>query len=244
MSTRDLVFGSPELEVRLRPACEEVLKHFDVHDTRLVCFFDDRDTPAMTEQIGPLYCGLFSNIKGNTLPFPDYLLPVFIDYEIVPSRRRYDEFIYVRNTTCETVPGTVITLAHELTHYRQRHTAAKVWWANTILYNSLWRLDRERHSRSNAWDIPIEHEAQLNSRRVAFEVLGEAMTDAHAAGRIEAEHDPKKWQFFQSLSTSATYDLLEATKPWVEQYRTGLQRIPQDIEPEIKIDFTQPEWWR
>jgi hypothetical protein len=243
MKRRDLVFGSPGLEARLRPACKEVLNHFDVYDTRLVCFFDDRDAPYMTEKIGSLYCGLFTAIKGNTLPFPDYLIRVLIDYEVIRSRRRYDHLIYVRNTTCETVAGTVITLAHELTHCRQRHTASKVWWANSLLYDELWQLDRERHARSKPWDIPIEHEAQFNSRRVAFDILGEAATDAHATGKIEAGHDPDKWRFFQSLSTSSPYDLLEATKPWVEQYRVGMQSLPQHIEPEIKIDFTKPEWW-
>jgi hypothetical protein len=244
MKRRDLVFGSPALEARLRPACEEVLKHFDEQDTRLVCFFDDRAVPALAEKIGELYCGIFSSVKGNPLPFPDYLLPVLIDYEVIPSRRRYDQLIYVRNTTCETVAGTIITLAHELTHCRQRNAAPKVWWANTLLYWNLDELDRDRCDRSKAWDIPIEHEAQLNSRRVAFDILGEAATNAHATGRIDAVHDPDKWRFFQSLSTSSSFNLLEATKPWVEQYRVGMQRLPQNIEPEIKIDFTQAEWWR
>jgi hypothetical protein len=243
MSKRDLVFGSPELEARLRPTCEEVVKQFEAPDTRLVCYFDDQDTPDLTSQIGPFYCGLFCTVKDCDLILPDHLLDVLMDYEVMPRRQRYDQFIYVRNTTCETVAGAVITLAHELTHCRQRNKAAKVWLANTILYDKLWHLDRDRRARSNAWDIPHEHEAQLNSRRVACDILGQAVTDAHATSRIEAEHDRNKWRFFKSLSTSSTYDLLEATKPWVEQYREGLQRLVERTESDIKIDFTQPEWW-
>jgi hypothetical protein len=87
----------------------------------------------------------------------------------------------------------------------------------------------------------------LNSKRVAIELLGEAVVDAHAASRIQDNYDPDKWRFFQSLSTSSTYDLLEATKPWVDRYRAKMQDLDQDIDQDIKpehhIDFTEPEWW-
>jgi hypothetical protein len=243
MFKRDLVFGSTELENRLRPACEEVLKHFQLHDTRLVCFLDDADTPEMTQDIGPLYCGVYSTIKGNSLHFPEYLLNIFMDYSIVPTGFNYDQFVYVRNTTCQTVPGAVITLAHELTHCCQRNMAKKVWWANSLLYWNLYKLDPATFQTAKAWDIPIEHEAQLNSQRVAIDVLGEAVVDAHAATKIQDNHDPDKWRFFQSLAGSSTYDLLAATKPWVDRCRLGLQMLDQDIDLEYQIDFTKPDWW-
>ncbi|HET8888997.1 MAG TPA: hypothetical protein VFQ41_08845 [Candidatus Angelobacter sp.] len=248
MSKRDLVFRSPELEGRLRPTCEEVLKRFEVYDTRLLCFLDDEDAPEMTCDLGPLYCGVFGAVQGNRLHFPDYLLDLFADFSKVPRLRHYDYFVYVRDTTCKTVPGAVITLAHELTHCWQRHTATKVWLANSLLYWNLGDMDRIAHAMTNAWDIPIEHEAQLNSRRVAVELLGETVVDAHAASRIQDNHDPGKWRFFRSLSMSSTFDLLEATKPWVNQYRNKMQDLDQEIDyevrPEHKIDFTQAEWWR
>jgi hypothetical protein len=137
MLRRDLVFKTPEFEERLRPVCEEVFKHFHLPKTRLLCFLDDQDQPAMTEKIGQFYCGVFPTIRGNALPFPQYLINHFIDYDLVPSKFRYDQFIYVRSTTCQTVPGAVITLAHELTHCRQRDAAFKVWLANSLLY---WEL--------------------------------------------------------------------------------------------------------
>lgn len=248
MSKRDLVFRSTELESRLRPVCEEVLERFEPPDTRLLCFLDDEDTPELTEAVGPLYCGMFGPVMGNSLRFPPYLLELFMDYDVIPSEFRYDHFVYVRDTTCRTVTGAVITLAHELTHCRQRHTATKVWLANSLLYWHLENLDALAHRTAKAWDIPIEHEAQLNSRRVAIELLGKRVVDAHAGSRIQGNHDPDKWRFFQSLSTSSTYDLLEATKPWVDRYRIRMQDLDQDIDlyvrPEHHIDFTQPEWWR
>jgi hypothetical protein len=244
MSKRDLVFKSTELESRLRPICEEVLERFQPPDARLLCFLDDEDQPEMVAELGPLYCGIYLIVKGNTLPFPSYLVDLLVDFDTQPTQHRYDELVYVRDTTCQTVPGTVITLAHELTHCRQRNTATKVWWANSLLYWKLYKLDPVAHRTAKPWDIPIEHEAQLNSRCISIELLGEAAVDAHAAGRIQDNHDPDKWPFFQSLSTSSTYDLLDATKPWVDRYRVGLQNLHQDIEPEHRIDFTQPEWWR
>jgi hypothetical protein len=243
VNKRNLLFRSPELKERLRPACEEVLKHFQVHDTRLVCFLDDEDAPAMTQAIGPLYCGVFSTIKGNPLPFPEYLLNIFMNYDVMPSEFRYDQFIYVRNTTCQTVPGAVITFAHELTHCRQRNTATKVWWANSLLYWKLYKLDPATFQTAKAWDIPIEHEAQLNSRRIAVEVLGEDLVTAHAASRIQQNHDADKWRFFQSLASSSTYDLLAETRLWVDRYRLGMQMLDQDIDPEHQIDFMKTEWW-
>ena len=243
MSRRDLVFRSTELEDRLRPVCEEVLKHFQAPDTRLLCFLDDEDTSAMTGQIGQLYCGIFGPVQGNSLHFPEYLLDLFMNYNVMPSEFRYDQFIYVRNKTCQTVPGTVITLAHELTHCRQRNTAAKVWWANSLLYQHLGDMDPAALFTTRAWNIPHEHEAQLNSRRIAIELLGEAIVDAYAVSKIQDNYDPDKWRFFRSLSTSATFNLLEETRPWVDRYRTGLQMIPQNIEPEHQIDFTKPDWW-
>jgi len=244
MKKRDLVFKSTQLESRLRPRCEEVLERFQPPDARLLCFFDDEDQPKLTEVLGTLYCGLFSIVKGSTLRLPPYLVNLLVDHiDTVPSQYRYDQFIYVRDTTCQTVPGTVITLAHELTHCRQRNSVAKVWWANTLLFWNLYKLDPVAHRAAKSWDIPHEYEAQLNSRCISIELLGEIAVDAHAAGRIHDNHDPDKWRFFQSLSTSSTYDLLDATKPWVERYRVGLQNLHQDIEPQYRIDFTQPEWW-
>jgi hypothetical protein len=247
MSKRNLVFRSTKLEARLRPVCEEVLKRFQPPDTRLLCFLDDENQPAMTEKMGKFYCGVFSTIRGNCLPFPQYLLDLFMDYDVMPSEFRYDQFIYVRNTTCQTVPGAIITLAHELTHCRQRDTAVKVWLANTLLYWELHKLDPVAILTAKPWDIPIEHEAQLNSRRIAIELLGETVVDAHVASRIQDNHDPDKWRFFQNLSMSSTYDLLEATKPWVDRYRAGMQfldqNIDQNVKPEHHIDFRKPEWW-
>jgi hypothetical protein len=247
MLRRDLVFKTPEFEERLRPVCEEVFKHFHLPKTRLLCFLDDQDQPAMTEKIGQFYCGVFSTIRGNALPFPQYLINHFIDYDLVPSKFRYDQFIYVRSTTCQTVPGAVITLAHELTHCRQRDAAFKVWLANSLLYWELYKLDPVAIVTAKPWDIPIEHEAQLNSRRIAIELLGEDVVNAHATSKIQDNYDPDKWRFFQGLAGASTYDLLAATKPWVDRYRTGMQdlnqNIDRDIKPEQHIDFLKPDWW-
>lgn len=43
MPKRDLIFKNAELDRCLRPACEKVLEHFQVPDTRLLCFLDAED---------------------------------------------------------------------------------------------------------------------------------------------------------------------------------------------------------
>lgn len=242
MPKRHLVFKNPELDIRLRPACEEVLESFRAPEARLLCFLDDEDCPEMTQQIGNFYCGVFAPVKDNPLQFPSYVVNLLIDFST--RKLNYDQLIYLRNTTCQTVPGTVITLSHELTHCRQMNSAIKVWWANSLLYWHLADLDPVAYKVTKAWHIPIEHEAQLNSRCISIDLLGKAVVDAHAAAKIRDNHDADKWRFFLNLSTSATFDLLQETKPWVERYRGGLQGLDQNIEPEYQIDFTQPEWWR
>jgi hypothetical protein len=93
-------------------------------------------------------------------------------------------------------------------------------------------------------DIPIEHEAQLQSKKAAVALLGADMVTAHAQLKIDANHDRGKWEFFQALSVNDSFNVLEATKPWVDKYRSDLQALEQNISPKYQVDFKQQEWWR
>lgn len=244
MSTVGLEFATPELEQALRPLCEQALQHFVFPDSSVLCYFDDRSPEVYSypppQGMGALYCGFFCSVTDPHPWLPDPVVRKLWDYD--NSRWKYKNLVYLRDATCESVTGTVVTLSHELTHYAQMYTKGKVWWASTLLYRNLLAFDPS--STAQAWHIPHEHEAQLRSKRVSVAVLGAEAVNDHAQQKIAANHDPGKWTFFQSLSVDAPFDLLEATKPWVEKYRADLQEVRQDIRPDRRIDFNQREWWR
>jgi hypothetical protein len=77
------------------------------------------------------------------------------------------------------------------------------------------------------------------SKRVAAAILSVEAVRRHADSRIVEGNDLQYWKHFQLLPTSARFDLLEKTKPWVEKYRSQLLRL----NPK-KVDFSQSEWWR
>ncbi len=144
--------------------------------------------------------------------------------------------IYINGRTCSTVPGTVITFAHELQHFIQYGYAWKVWRANTLIYNIL----RDGPPTTiKAWDIPYEKDTMMVSKRVAGQVLGETRVSEYANAQIMTGNDGEKWRFFLRISNSTPFDLLTETKPWVERYKPELLKIKQS-----EIDFAQNEWWR
>lgn len=205
-----LEFATPELEARLKPSCEQVLLRFTLPDSSVLCYFDNRSPDVYSylppQGMGPLYCGFFSQLTDAHPWLPDHVLRKLWDFD--NSRWKYENLIYLRDTTCESVTGTVITLSHELTHYVQMHTKGKVWWASTLLYWNLLAFDPS--STAHAWDIPHEHEAQLRSKQVSVAVLGPDAVSAHAEQKIAANHDFGKWAFFQSLSVDAHFAKMNA----------------------------------
>jgi hypothetical protein len=49
----------------------------------------------------------------------------------------------------------------------------------------------------------------------------------------EPEHTAR-WIFFRDVSASTSYDLLEATIPLVERYKTRI---------DFRVDVNDPQWW-
>ena len=77
------------------------------------------------------------------------------------------------------------------------------------------------------------------SKKVAEAVAGPDDVRIHALSRIATGDDVLYWKYFQGLSSSASFDLLGQTIPWVDRYHTQLLRLQQ-----VEVDFSKPEWWR
>jgi hypothetical protein len=59
------------------------------------------------------------------------------------------------------------------------------------------------------------------------------------AARIGAEDDEPYWKYFLGLSSQASFDLVAATIPWFDKYRTHFLRVQQS-----DVDFSKDKWWR
>jgi hypothetical protein len=235
METVCLTFKTPELDSTLRSVCELVLTHFTLPPYKLLCFFDDDNPAHLDKDIGSAYCGFHAPIIGSGVIWPGYVESLFLDWS---GEFAFENTIYLNGRTTSSIPGTVITLAHELQHFVQFGFFRKVWRANTFIYNL---LRDGPPTEIKAWDLPLEMDAMAVSKRVSELVLGEAVIKTYADAQIALGNDPGKWKFFATLSASHLTEpfLLAATKPWVVRYMPELKAIKQR-----DVDFLQDEWWR
>src|SRR5580658_2464159 len=82
---------------------------------RLLCFFDDLN-PVEFDFMGQFCCGFHTTVIGNGLSWPSYLDDLLISST---GDFAFDNVVFVNGRTCSSLPGTVITLAHELQHLIQ-----------------------------------------------------------------------------------------------------------------------------
>ena len=227
-----LIFKNTDLERNLRSTSEQVMQCFKLPSLRLLCFFDDKNPQQFDTFMGPQHCGFHTPVIASEDLWPEYVDQLFIDSM---GNFVYDNAIYLNGRTTASVPGTLITLAHELQHFMQYANDWNVWRANTLITNIL----RDGPPTTiKSWDIPFEKDTTRVSKRVAEEILGADAIRAHADAQIAAGNHADKWRFFRDVSYSTPFDLLAETKPWVEKYRTELLGIPQS-----DVDFAQREWW-
>ncbi|HXX43221.1 MAG TPA: hypothetical protein VEJ38_00735 [Candidatus Acidoferrales bacterium] len=227
-----LKFKTPELGARLQAFCERVIHCFDLPSLRLLCFFDDATPEEFDELLGSLHRGFHVPVLGSGNFWPSYVQPLFTD-EL--ANFIYDNVIYLNGRTTPSIQATVITFAHELQHFAQCGHMWKVWRANSLIQATL----RDGPPTSlKSWDIPYEIDAMLASKRVAEKVLGGTAVKAHALAQIQLGGTKEEWEFFDRLS-QRPFDLLEESKPWVEEYRAKLQLLKQN-----DVDFTVEEWWK
>jgi hypothetical protein len=234
-----LEFRSPKLRARLQPVCNQVLQQFDqLPPFRLLCYFDDENPEWLQKQFGQ-FAGIHAPIIGGGA-WPGYVEQYFFDR--TRGENAFDNLIYIPGTAYaqKKIPFA-ITFSHELQHFAQWGFARKVYQANVLLFQNLLSFDPRTDAK--IWDIPLNRDAMIISKRVAEALYGaEAVRKYMDAQIMESNnsHNISKsqlWTFFQNLSSSSSYDLRKQTDLLVQKYKQQLQSL------DSKIDFSNPKWW-
>jgi hypothetical protein len=236
-------FLDPSKKKELWPKCEKVLQleNFDkLPQYSAVCLFDnvdDRQAFLGSYALGKEFCGFFRALR-EPLSRNEYWPRDILQHIRDDTGQLYDVVIYLRQRTCQSEVGTVITFAHELQHFMQYGFSRKVWSANHCIKDlpEIWR------KKLPPWSLPYEYEAQLVSKRSAERVFDKKMVELFAKQRKEAKSDPKKWEFFLGLNVQESFNLLQRTIELVDENREALlERFPAKIN--IGIDFAKERWW-
>jgi hypothetical protein len=212
----------------------------------LVCIFDNEERSKFTNTPS-----LGKNFRGFTIPicepkfqtevrsWPPDILKCVLD----GNKFLCDITIYLRNQTCESQTGTVITFAHEVQHFTQYGGHRKVWLANRHLKDG-----RLFQGRLPPWHFPDEYEALLVSKRVAETVIGRDEIRVYAEQErdrelVECKGDLKKWEFFLCLDVDEEFDLLKRTTSLVNERREYLGEYFPACSSDDP-DYSKEEWWR
>jgi hypothetical protein len=149
----------------------------------------------------------------------------------------FDNLIYIRKGTCLDLPvGFVTAYAHELQHFVQHGRTPKLWGVNRNLYHRIGAFEPNMIPS----EIPCERDADIAARRVAEQVCGIEPTNNFAEKQIQlmencgAAAQKARWVFFRGVPSSANYDLLQETLPFIEKYQGRI---------DFGVDTKQPEWW-
>lgn len=236
-------FGSKgERESKVRPLCVRVEDHFDFPARRLCRYFADLEDEYLANRFGRHFRGFHVPLAGRGVLPQDTQECFFYPPEATAEDATFgemvafDNLIYIRHSTCEDLVGLVTTYAHEFQHFVQHASKPRLLGINGVLYQNLKRF------RPNATevDIPSEREANIVSKRVAEAIFGPEPVRVFAEEQIRlmeraGEYDQVvRWKFFRDVPSTTSFDLLEATRPLVEQYKTRL---------DFGIDVNQAEWW-
>jgi hypothetical protein len=233
---------SSENESILRPLCEQVETQFQLPTRRLCRYFASTDDADLRARCGPCYRGFHAPVSSSS-KLPDYLSRCFFhrdedirDGATFDEMITFDNLIYIRHSTYADATGCVETYAHELQHFVQHGAMPRLWRVNKMLEDNLKRLE----SAAIAIDIPSEMEAIIVSKRVTEIVCGASAVRMFADAQIRLmeeageQEQRSRWIFFRDVPSSTQYDLLAATLPMAEKYKTRI---------EFGIDVDQHEWW-
>jgi len=247
VTDRSWVFGSPAREATLKPLCLRVEAEFELPAVRLCRYFADFDDECLTANpyFGQHFRGFHATVADRH-DFPQYLrdcffhpLETFTMREKLPTLEEmvaFDALIYLRQSTCDDSTGLAECYAHELQHVVQRGKTPRLHAVNSVLYRKLKGLE----PATTVMDIPTEREANIVSKRVAEAVCGVDAVRAFADKQVRLMEDlgeseqRDRWIFFRDTPSSTPFDLLEATMPLVQKYKTVL---------DFRIDVNADEWW-
>ena len=245
------------------PLCMAILSKFSFSTERIYVYVATTEEPDFTDPRSPTVQGKF--FRGiHVLPEDFYRLPAHMlkcvyrpitefpnDDVSLEEQRAYDNFIYIRNSTCVDPVGFVLTLAHELQHVTQRYESSKILSANSLLYHNLAKTI-DRQTTLTAIDIPHEQDANVVSKRVAETIFGLELVRKYAETQIklfenmsrygdsDAHSELVRWRFFLRYDSSVPYDLKARTIPFFEQFRA---KIKPELARKYDLDISQEQWW-
>lgn len=234
---RSWVFGYGNAKKsELRRLCEQVEAEFDLPGGRLCRFFADSDDQYLIKRLGSHFRGFHTTLAGaRSLPVPEDLLRCFFD-SLETSQIVIDDFIYIRRGSWENPTGLVECYAHELQHFVQRAKSPRLWLVNDVLRRKLKDLEPQ----ATAIDIPTERDANIVSKCVTERLCGADAVNAFVKEQIRwmeqigAEEEKRRWSFFQEVSSSTPFDLLDATLAKVQKHKSVLK---------FGMDVDADEWW-
>jgi hypothetical protein len=230
--------SSAENELRLKPLCLEVEKHFQIRG-RMHRYFAAAEDPYLARENGEHFRGFHCHISQRFRLPPDLLYSFFRSNLVgntFEEMTAFEHLIYIRQRTCCDPVGCVTTYAHELQHAIQHERTPRLLRVNGALYDNL----RQFEPRATAIDIPHEREANIVSKRVAEAVCGAESVRVFAEeqvrlmeqmGEIEQRD---RWIFFRDVPSSTPYDLLEGTLPFIQRYRGRM---------DFGVNVDKPQWW-
>lgn len=234
----------------LWPKCQTVLRHEHfaqrLPQKTLACVFDSEERSEFTRipSLGKNFRGFTIAIREPKFQAEVRSWPPDVSKCVWDGTKFLcDVVIYLRNRTCESQVGTVITFAHELQHFTQYGVQYKVWSANRHLKDR-----RMFQGRLPPWHFPDEYDARLVSKQMAYAVFGPDEVRAHAELERDQEQterggDLKEWEFFLRLDIREEFDFLERTRSLVNESRERLEQYFPPCSSEDP-DYSKREWWK
>ncbi len=242
-----------EIKKHREQVAERVFEFYEqnvpiARDEIVLCFLDDKDLPELEAAFGGVANrGIHWPIRGQGLvDWPMDMWHIIAPPDSVSGRPTwpFTSVIYLHGGTCQTDIGLTLTLAHELQHFIQFVNHRRLWVVN-ILLGKLSTVSTE--DLKVWWDLPIEKESRIVSKRIAESIFGEEPVKEYIAERINdriTDHDASDWEFVQSLDVSIPYSPLQDTTSLQRKYRVQLKQLQLTPEWQGDSDFSSIDFDR
>lgn len=235
----------PAIKANRESTCRLVLDRYQVGQagTKLLCFVDDVDCEELKRRVGKANRGIFVPRLGYCImsgdpPVPDYVRQAHD--EACWSGAGYSSLVYVHGSACAPRESLVLTLSHELRHFKQFALDRRFYDADFLLLQLLgYRVD-----------LPSEEDALMASKSIAMELCGEETIESYAQTRIALSDDLERarWEYFLSLPKTASHSFAEKTRQRCQELRGPLSAMIERLSDAEKatyrsFDFKKPDWW-
>ncbi|HLM97698.1 MAG TPA: hypothetical protein VK335_00345 [Bryobacteraceae bacterium] len=238
LPTLKVISADETVKKQREDAAQRVIACFGnrLPDVRLLCFLDDEDWQDIMVDTGPTNRGFYKNPRQGGLHYPPHELmeTLFIDGHFA-----FDRLIYLHGTTCSDTIGLTMTFAHELQHFVQEYcNTPEVWAQNQAAVDSLRSVlsDCEVETLGiKCWsDVPVEHEANLVSKRITEELFGSdavrRFIDMKIAQSTTSQDTANLNCIKELVVTSIAYDLASETKLLFRRLNDMLQHKGFKVE--------------